>query len=439
MKIVKKMTDGLQNLVSGLGTSKSKREHSRFVLENITTNWMEMDAAYQTNWIARRICDIPAEDMTREWRTIKCRKAEEIEAEEMRLGLKYSCLEALSWSRLHGGAAILMMTNQDLGKPLNVNAIKKGGLEKLLVFDRWEIGATTINNVNPLSDNYLLPEFYTVTGGGQQIHWSHFARFTGARLPRRLMQHTQGWGDSELRKCLMDIKDVVSAKDGISELMQEANIDIIQREGLNDELASDQDDAIKARYELYSQMKSIVNMALLDSTEQFTRNTLSLSGVAPVLDNLMIWLAGCANMPATKLFGMSPAGLNATGEGDLGNYYDSISAGQGYQLAKPLSHIDQAMVRSALGAMPDDFDYKWNPLKKDDVLVTSQAQLVDAQRNRIYIEDNIISSEQVRKTLQSNEVYQFDDDGDIDEFIREGVKQPRVGLSSRIYAPKDNL
>ena len=36
--------------------------------------------------------------------------------------------------------------------------------------------------------------------------------------------------------------------DGIAELMQEANIDVITRQGLSDELASDQDDAITNRY-----------------------------------------------------------------------------------------------------------------------------------------------------------------------------------------------
>jgi len=401
--------DGLENVVSGLGTSKSKRAHNRFTLENFTANWSEMDAAYQTNWVVRRICDVPPEDMVREWRDIKSSASEEIESEETRVGLKQSCMEAMTWARLHGGAAVLMITNQDLSKPLNVNKIKKGGLEKLLVFDRWELGATTANTTNPLSNNYLLPEKYTVSGGGQEIHWSHFARFIGARLPRRLMAMTQGWGDSEVRKCLQDIKDVVSSKDGIAELMQEANIDVINRTGLSEELASDQDDAIKKRYELFSAMKSIVNMALLDEGEVLTRNTLSLSGVAPVLENLMIWLSGCVGIPATKLFGMAPAGLNATGEGDLTNYYDSITANRGSALDKPLSCIDEVMVRSAIGNMPDDYDYIWNPLKTPNVMETSQAQLVNAQRDRIYLEDGIIGEQQIRQTLQSGEVYQFGD------------------------------
>lgn len=401
--------DGLQNVVSGLGTEKAKTSHNQFSLENFAHNFAELDAAYQTSWIVRKICDVPPEDMVREWRDLRCDAAEEIAAEETRLDLKHNCHDAMTWARLHGGAAVLMITNQDLAKPLNLNKIKKGGLERLLVFDRWELGATSINTTNPLSQNYLMPDHYRVTGGDQEIHWSHFARFFGAKLPRRMMAYTQGWGDSEVRKCMQDIKDVISSKDGIAELMQEANIDVITRTGLNLELASEEDEKIKKRYMLFSQMKSIVNMALLDGDETLTRNTLNLSGVAPILDNFMTWLAGCVGIPMTKLFGESPGGLNSTGESDLSHYYDRISAERPHSLERPLSCLDQVLVRSAIGEWPDDFDYEWNPLSQPDVLERSQAQLTDAQRDRIYLEDDVISKDQVRASLQSAEVYQFDD------------------------------
>ena len=34
--------------------------------------------------------------------------------------------------------------------------------------------------------------------------------------------------------------------------------------------------------------------------------------------------AGAVNMPVTKLFGRAPAGMNATGESDTTNWYDSV-------------------------------------------------------------------------------------------------------------------
>ena len=65
-----------------------------------------------------------------------------------------------------------------------------------------------------------------------------------------------GWGDSELRRTIDEIADMVAAKDGIAELLQEVNIDIVTRTGLTDELTTDRDDSIIKRYELFSLMNN---------------------------------------------------------------------------------------------------------------------------------------------------------------------------------------
>ena len=406
MTNTKRSVDGLLNVISGLGTARSKRANNEFVY-GLLNQFAELDAAYQANWIARKIVDIPAADMVREWRTIKSDDAEAIQREEQRIKLRSSCLDGLTWARLFGGAGMLMLTNQDLGKPLKINEIGKGDLKRLIVFDRWDMSAQTINTWDVLAENYLMPEFYTINGGAQTIHHSHFARFNGAKLPRRQLAQTVGWGDSELRKCMEDLRDTVSAKGGIAELMQEASIDVITRTGLSEELASDQDEAITERYQLFSQLKSIFNLALLDGEEAFDRKTLNLSGVSQTLETLMVWLSGCANIPATKLFGTAPKGLGSTGEGDDTNYYDFIRGSQTSQLADAVDYLDEVMVRSAVGHMPDDFDYVWNPLKVPNQVELASAQLMRAQKDAILVENGIIEISQVQRNLQAGEEYQF--------------------------------
>ncbi|BAN16814.1 portal protein [Edwardsiella phage PEi21] len=405
----KLITDGLVNVASGLGTAKSKRFHNRFEM-GLMNDFHSMDNAFQTNWLARQIVEVPAEDMTREWRDIKSNDANAIRAVEDRLMLPSMVNEALCWARLYGGGGILMLTDQDLTKPLNLNAIKRGSLRRLLTFDRWDMQAMTLNTWDPLADNYLLPEFYVVRGGKQQIHWSHFARFMGARLPLRQMVWTQGWGDSELRKCLDDVMDMVASKDGIAELMQEANVDVIKKDGLSNELASGEDSNIIDRYATFSQMKSVVQLALLDGTETYDRKTLNLGGVAPVIELFMTWISGAADIPVTRLFGTSAKGLNATGEGDLKNYYNSIRAKQLSQLDPPMRQIDEVLVRSALGHFPDDFNYRWNPLQQlTDEEIARTAKL-RADTDLIYHDMGAVEVSQIQRNLQSAEQYQFEDE-----------------------------
>ena len=411
--------DGLTNVMTGLGTSKSKRSFNRWSYAELN-NWAELDQCYQSNWIARKICDIPAEDMTREWRRIKSDGAEEIEALESQLLVANHVQEATTWARLYGGAGILMITDQDLTKPLRPELIKKGELKRLLVLDRWDMSAMTINTWDVLASNYLKPEFYSVRGGSMQVHHSHFARFNGERLPLRHMAQTQGWGDSVLRKCLDDITDMVAAKDGIAELMQEANVDVITRQGLTDELSTDQDDHIIKRYEMFSLMKSSIQMALLDGDEKFDRMTLNLSGVAPIIEQFMTWISGAADIPVTRMFGTSAKGMNATGEGDDRNYNNSIRAGQRSYLAEPMRTLDEVLVRSALGYWPDDYDYVWNPLSIPNAVEIAQANKTNAEKHILLLDANVVQRSQVMRELQANEEYQFDE-AELDEL--EGLEE----------------
>ena len=407
--MTKTTADGLVNVATGLGTGKSKRSHNVWQYTALN-DWASLDACYQTNWIARKICDIPAEDMTREWRRVKAEGAEQIAALEQHLLLPNAVQEAVTWARLYGGAGILMITGQDLTKPLRPELIKKGDLKRLLVLDRWDMAAVTINTWDVLAANYLKPESYAVRGGSMQVHHSHFARFTGERLPLRHMAQTQGWGDSVLRKCLDDITDMVAAKDGIAELMQEANIDVITRTGLTDELSTDQDDMIIKRYEAFSLMKSSIQMALLDGDEKFDRMTLSLSGVAPIIEQFMTWISGAADIPVTRMFGTSAKGMNATGEGDDRNYNNSIRSAQRSYLAEPMRTLDEVLVRSALGTFPENYDYEWNPLNIPNDLEHAQAEKMRADKHLGYLEAGVVLKSQVMRELQASEEYQFDDD-----------------------------
>lgn len=402
--------DGLVNVVSGLGTTKSKRSHNTWQV-GLQADYETLEAVYQSNWIAQAIVDEWAADATREWRTIKSEGAEDIAALEQELCLQQQVEDAVRWARLFGGSGMIMITNQDLEKPLNLNRIKKGSLENVSVFDRFDLTPCgDINTWDIMASNYLRPEYYSINGGSQRIHHSHIALFHGAKLPRRQERINLGWGDSVLRRCVEEISDMVAAKNGVAELLQEVNVDVIKREGLSDDLASDEDDAIVDRYALFSQMKSVVNLALLDGDETLERMTLQLGGVAQVIETFMVWIAGAARMPMTKIFGTSAQGLSATGEGDKKNYYDAIRSQQNSSIGMSMRTLDEVLVRSALGYWPKSFDYAWNPLEQLDGVQVAQARLLDMQAHQMAMQSQLVTRSQVMRVLQANEQYQYNDD-----------------------------
>lgn len=402
-------TDSLSNMVANIGTNRDKRSHNQFGFEFVTP--YELEAAYQSNWLARRIVDTPNEDALREWRAFTGKQAKDIATEERRLGIQQKYLDLCCWADLYGGAAIVMITGQDLSKPLDVNKIKKGGLKNLVVFDRWDIQPTNFNFTDPLADNWMLPETYTIVNGQQPIHYSHVIRRTGARLPRRMRQFEQGWGDSRLRRCMSDLRDVVATKGGIASLVLEANVDTIAVDGLKSALASPQKDQVTERYRLFGMLKSIVNLGLLDKgSEEYQRNSISFSGLSQIMEQFMVWTAGAAEMPVSKLWGQAAAGMNATGEGDLKTYYDTIKAKQDGQMRRDLERMDQVMIRSALGTYPDDIEFDWNPLYQASGIEQAQEDLAEAQADALYLDSQVVRRSHVMRRAQTKGRYAITDE-----------------------------
>nr|WP_314569987.1 DUF1073 domain-containing protein [uncultured Pseudomonas sp.] len=401
--------DSLSNMVANIGTNRDKRTHNQFGFEFV--NQVELEAAYQSNWLARRIVDKPNEDALREWRAFNGKQAKQIATEERRLGVQQAYLDTCCWADLYGGAALLMVTGQDLGKPLDLDRIKKGGLKNLVVFDRWDIQPMYFNFTDPLASNWMLPEFYMMVNGTQRIHHSHIIRRTGARLPRRMRMFEQGWGDSRLRRCMSDLRDVVATKGGIASLVLEANVDTIKAKGLKAALAGPQCDQITERYRMFGMMKSIVNLGLLDAdNEEFERNSISFSGLSSIMEQFMVWTAGAAEMPVTELWGQSASGLGATGDGDLKTYHGTIKGKQDGQMRLDLEALDQVLIRSALGAYPDEIEFEWNPLAQTSGVEQAQEDLAEAQADSLYLENGVVRPSHAMRKAQAKGTYAITDE-----------------------------
>lgn len=419
--IMRRLTDGLVNLVTGLGTARSKRSYHQWQTTDLL-NYAKFESAYAESWLVRQVVDTIPADATREWRELNCVKADDIRKEEDRLQLPQKIKEAFSWARLYGGAGIVMITDQPLDQPLDISKIKKGSLKRLMVLDRWELQAGDVPQLDILSEEFLAPSFYRLgslardpsqpdgNNGLAIVHSSHVVRIIGEPLPLRLSRVMQGWGDSSIRPVLQTIEDLEASIGGVAESLQEFNLDVITRDDLMNDLETDQEDAILKRFELYGMQKSIQKISLLDSTEQLQRHSLTYTGVADMIIMLMRMVSGASRTPMTKLFGESPNGLNASGEGDLTNYYDYVRGLQSSRLDPALAKIDQVLIRSAVGSEVDDFNYEWRSLKKPSPREEADAKRVNADADAQYLDMGIVTPSQVMRNLQTKGTYAFDEE-----------------------------
>ena len=406
-----RVADGLVNFATGHGTMQSKRSHGHWRFDGLVTNWLEYEAAYQSSWLAKNIINTIPADITREWREIKCDDADKIRIEEDRVGLVNAVRDCYRWARLYGGAAIVMITDQDLSRPLNVERLGKGSLKNLLVLDRYWLSGIGIQVLDVESPDFMMPTEYLIGNAkNTRVHPSHIVRLTGETLPPRLRYLNQGWGDSTLRVALEPIEDLLFAIGGVGESLQEFNVDVIKRQGMASDFSTDQDQAIQKRFETFRLMKSVVHLALLDDTEDFERKNVTYTGIDTLLEKQMQMIAGACHTPMTKLFGMSPGGLNATGDSDLRNYNDYLRSLQNDVLDPALRKLDEVLVRSATGGFPDDFNYEWKPLSTPSPMDLATANKTQADADMAYLDAGVITVSQVQRNLQAAEKYTFDEE-----------------------------
>ena len=417
------VVDALHNIMSGLGTSADPRTYNTFDFSYYGFNsydylWNtpnQLYAAYRSSWLARQIVNIPAKDMTRQWRTFKCTDAEEIMRVAKTLRIRKKMSHLCSLSRLSGGAVgVLIIDGQDLTKPLNLERVKKDSFRNVQCFDRHELVPSQTNVIDPLADNFMMPEYYDVANSNLRIHHTNCVVLNGEDLPRPLARLQHGWGDSVLRKCMEDLTDVVASRGGIAALLQKANADIIKTDGLKSAVTTNMEAQVQKRLELFKMGLSNHSLGLLDVTEDLVRLSVSFGGLSETLNQLMIWCAGAADIPMTRLFNEQSKGFGDSGAGDQKNYYDSLSSEQEEKLRPALECIDEVLVRSALGYMPEDCEFQFNPLYQASGVEQAQERLAATQSDLSDLDAGVATVSQIQRRRMADDIYQYDD-ADIDK------------------------
>jgi hypothetical protein len=106
--------------------------------------------------------------------------------------------------------------------------------------------------------------------------------------------------------------------------------------------------------------------------------------------------AGGADIPATRLFGREPTGLQATGESDLRNYYDRIAADQKVRLTPLLSPLDEVLIRHTFGDRDPDIHYNWAPLWQMNDSEKADINFKNAQSFQIDVNTGLINPDVLR-------------------------------------------
>lgn len=396
------MSDGFANFVTRIGGAADRTAYGQYFMSPYAA--LDVDAAYRTSWF-RKICDIPPFDETRAGRTWAGVDKEDVlklDRAEKKLGLMPKIAEARILARKDGGSVILLSTGGNAARPLDETELKKiakDGLKFITVLSRYDCTPVT-RDEDPNSPTFNMPKQYRLrNSAGTIVDASRVIRFVGN--PIRQQGYWDGWGESiwvELRNAVRHA-DQISA--GISAMVDEAKLDVVKIKNLIAGMAtSEYEGALLRRWQSAMSFKSINNTLLLDDTDSYEQKTLTFQGLPDILAGALMIMSGMADIPATRLLGRSPQGMNATGDSDMRNYYDRITAGQNMFLTPALTVLDEVLVRSVLGDYPDEINFTWSPLYSLDEKEAATVEKTFADAAKIYADTGLLPEPALAKIVQ---------------------------------------
>lgn len=365
----------------GWGTP-SLPEATEYTMVRLSNNYWLMLTLYRNHWIARRVVDLPAQDMTRAWAHLSCDVSpDDIAAFDRTIKKTYTpnrVRQALKWARLYGGAGALIAINghEDiLEEPLDLDEVAPGSYRGLIPFDRWagiSPGATRISQDLNRPADWGLPEYYECHADSSatsfKVHSSRILRFLGPEVPTPEFQAQVYWGISVIEVIWEELRKRDNASFAILNLLYRANIiarkdpdlqQLLSGLGVSQEAQRRWAASMQAQNELLSSQ----SMLIMGKDSEMQSVQYSFAGVGELYAQYQMDVSGASEIPVTRLFGRTVTGLGQSNDADERYYEERIAQEQDGQVGPQLDKLYPVICMSQFGEVPPDLDFTFPSIR----------------------------------------------------------------------------
>lgn len=453
--------DSFENFVSRIGVRNDNAlSAGTYNFNLVTRNRVLLEAAYRGSWVVGAVIDNKADDMTRAGVDITTNEAAEkiqdIQAALTRLQIFQSVSDAYRWGDLYGGSiGVLQIKGQKLDTPLDYDTIGQDQFEGIAVYDRWQLNPDLFNVIESGPD-IGLPKFYSIVTtstnlnnnmenatGQIKVHHSRCIRFSGIKLPYMQAITEMMWGESVIERLYDRLIAFDNATMSSASLIDRANLRTVGIENLREIIAAGgkAKQGLESMFEMMRLLQVNEGLTLLDKNDTFASTAYSFAGLSDMMLQFGQQLSGATGIPLVRLFGQSPAGLSATGEADLRNYYDNINALQNSKLRNPFIMIFKVLYRSMYGQpLPKDFQFKFSslwqmtPREKAETSEINTRSVIAAYESTLV--DRPTSMKELRQNSGDTGIFSNITDEQILEAESDEPPMP-IELENPIEMPKD--
>jgi uncharacterized protein len=432
--------DSYSNFLASVGLHTSNLSAgSTYGFNPLTRERLLLEFMYRGSWVCGVAVDAVADDMVKMGvdfgGTIPPEEADKLDKLLNTLQLWASLNSLIKWGRLYGGAiAVIEIDGQDPATPLRVETIKRGQFRGLTVFDRWMVEPSLNDLVTEAGPDRGLPKFYRTHADALSIpqmtvHYSRCIRYEGISLPYWQRVQENLWGMSIYERLWDRLTAFDSSTQGVAQLVYRAYLRIVKLKDLREIAAMSQEAqrGLMRRIQLMTQFQTSEGITVLGEGDEFQSIAYAFGGLDSVLLQFGQQLCGALQIPGVRLFGQSPAGLNATGDSDWRNYYDGIHQQQELRLRRGVTSVLHVAAQSEQIQLPSEWNFQFRNLwqmttvEKSQVAETNTRTILAADELQILPRKTIL--EELRQASRETGVWQTISD----EIIKEAAAMPPPG------------
>lgn len=390
---------------------------------------------YKTYWEAQKIIDIPVDDALRNRPIasgINQKIIDRIEKKLEELKFWKMLRNAAISERLFGGGLIYIGFEDYKPDITNVDVLKypiypqyRLDIEYLRVIPLTRVSNHSVTT-NILSPFYTNPIFLDISGdtihnsrliilhGEDAINYydySMIANGLSVTATNNLsMQRLRCFGASRLDQIWQDILYARRSRGAAARLVETSSTMILMSDAISGNYGSI---AAKSQMEeLQDMMKNIeINKSLiLDSQKvQEIKNLASnFSSIPELIMTYLNVISAASDVPATRFLGTSPGGLNATGDSDLENYYNTIQAYQQHKIIplirRMYDYIGHYYYGDAWSELNKNLQLEFPPLWSEDLTQEADRKTKEVQIVQMLQSMGLISDETAIKEINARNI-----------------------------------
>src|SRR6185437_1748375 len=364
----------------------------------------------------RSIVETVARDMTRKWLRIQAAggadKSEKIrvinaEMDRHKVRDKFRRLAELDGffgrGHLYIDTGVSMDDRDGLKSTLIMDrrTFPEEGLKYLQVVEPTWTYPGMYNSINPLRRDFYIPETWYVMA--REIHRTRLLTVIGRSVPD-LLKPAYSFGGismSQLAKPYVD--NWLRTRQSISDLIHSFSTMVLATD-LSSMLQDGTSDQLDVRAQVYNKYRDNNGLFVISKeTEEFSNVSTALGTLDHLQAQSQEHMAAVSHIPLVVLTGITPSGLNATSEGELQIWGQTIKAMQEHLFNDPFMTVLQAIQLDKFGEIDPEITHAWEPLKEESAEEEATRRNNEATAHKTYVEMGAIGPDEVRQALAQDE------------------------------------